>query len=320
MYYSDDAFAAMLLTMALSPNREEYARPYSVQEFRRLEEAVRSSSVYSLGKLLNMDIGGLMMYLDVSEEEAYRIFTLLNRSVQLTYGLEGFMKDNIEVVTLYDDDYPRRISNKMKQAAPPFFYRCGSKEKLTSPAIAILGISGVKTTNEVREGIEALVRKAIDMGYAIITGGELGVSRVVAGLVMEMGGSLIDVLGGNMQEHVQFEGISDMIAEGRAVVLSLEHPEAMFTVSHAIARNKLLFSLADAAFIFNTDGKRGETDALQNHYCDWIYAWGGYPANRNLISRGAIPIADLHKLDLEEMSRHWNSSRSEQMSMFDLLG
>ncbi|MBR6767211.1 MAG: DNA-processing protein DprA [Clostridia bacterium] len=319
MYYSDDAFAAMLLTMALSPNREEYARPFSVQEFRRLEEAVRTSALHSLGRLLNMDIGGLMMYLGISEEEAYRIFTLLNRSVQLTYGLEGFVKDGIEVVTIYDEDYPRRLSRKMKHSAPPFFYRCGNKEKLNSPAIAILGISGVKTTNEVRDGIETLVRKAVDMGYAIITGGELGVSRVVSGMVMEMGGALIDVLGGNMTEHIRFDGIEDMIGQGRCTVLSLEHPDAMFTVSHAISRNKLLFSLADAAFVFNTDGKRGETDALQNHYCDWIYAWNGYPANHNLISRGAIPINDLHKLDMDEMSRHWNSSRSEQVSMFDLF-
>jgi len=319
MFYSDDAFAAMLLTMALSPNREEYARPFGVQEFRRIEESVRTSSLHSLGKLLNMDIGGLMMYLGVSEEEAYRIFTLLNRSVQLTYALEGFMKDNIEIVTLYDEDYPRRLSRKMKQAAPPFFYRCGDKEKLNRPAIAILGISGVKTTNEVREGIELLVRKAVEMGYAIITGGELGVSRVASGIVADMGGVLIDVLGGGMTEHVHFEGVEDMIAQKRAVVLSLEHPEAMFTVSHAIARNKLLFSLADAAFIFNTDGKRGETDALQNHYCDWIYAWNGYTANQTLISKGAIPINDLRRLDFEEMSRHWNSSRSEQVSMFDLF-
>lgn len=319
MNYCDDAFATMLLTMALSPNREEYARPFSVQEFKRLEEAVRTSSIHQMGKLLNVDIGGLMMYLDISEEEAYRVFTLLNRSVQLTYALEGFVKDGIEVVTIYDEAYPRRISRKMRQAAPPFFYRCGDREMLNKPAIAIMGISGVKTTNEVREGIELLVRRAVDQGYAIITGGELGVSRVVAGLVDELGGTLIDVLGGNMTDHIQFEGMESLISEGRAVVLSLEHPEAMFTVSHAIARNKMLFALADAAFIFNTDGKRGETDALQNHYCDWIYAWNGYPANQNLISKGAIPINDLRKLDLDEMSRHWNSSRSEQMSMFDLF-
>ena len=93
----------------------------------------------------------------------------------------------------------------------------------------------------------------------------------------------------------------------------------MFTVSHAIARNKVLFALADAAFVCNTDGKRGETDALHNRYCDWIYAWSGYPANSALIARGATPVTDLRKLDLAEMSGHWKGSQSEQMSMVDLM-
>lgn len=319
MNYSDDAFATMLLTMALSPSREEYARPFSVQEFRRLEESVRTSPVHHLGKLLNVDIGGLMMYLGISEEEAYRIFMLLNRGVQLTYSLEGFMKENIEVITIYDEEYPQRIVQKMKQAAPPFFYRCGDLKKMSMPAIAIMGISGVKTTMEVREGIEKLVRDAVKRGYAIITGGELGVSRVAAGLVTELGGTLIDVLGGGMMEHIHFDGMRPLIEANRGLTLSLEHPGAMFTVSHAIARNKLLFAMADAAFVFNTDGRRGETDALQNRYCDWIYAWNGYPANQNLISKGAIPMNDLSRMNMDDMSRHWNSSRSEQISLFDLF-
>ena len=46
--YSDNAYAAMLLTMALSPGKEEYARPYSVQEFRQLEETVRASELKSM--------------------------------------------------------------------------------------------------------------------------------------------------------------------------------------------------------------------------------------------------------------------------------
>lgn len=319
MNYSDDAFAAMLLTMALSPNREEYARPYGVQEFRKLESAVRSSGLHHLGRLLNLDISGIMMNIGVSEEEAYRIFTLLNRGVQLTYGLENFLQQGVDVVTVYDAAYPRRILRKMGDSAPPFFYRCGNPDLLKGPAIAIMGISGVKTTGEVRDGVEMLVRGAARLGYAVLTGGELGVSRVAAGMVAEHGGTLVDILGGGMQEHVHDEAVSRLIDANRAAVISLEHPEAMFTVSHAIARNKLLFSLADAAFIFNTDGRRGETDALHNRYCDWIYAWTGYPGNQTLIARGATPLSDFRGLDFDEMCRHWNSSQAEQINMFDLF-
>ena len=45
MKHNDDAYAAMLLTMALSPNKEEYARPLSVQEFRQLERSVGNSGM-----------------------------------------------------------------------------------------------------------------------------------------------------------------------------------------------------------------------------------------------------------------------------------
>ena len=319
MNYTDDAFVTMLLSMALSPNREEYARPFSTQELKRLEEKVRAGGLYHIGRLMNVDIGGLMLKLDVSEEEAYRIYTLLNRSVQLSYTVENYLQQGIEVVTCYNDEYPQRLKKRMDDAAPPVFYRCGNAELLARPMLAIVGISGVKTSPEVRDGIETLVRNGVRMGYTILTGGELGVSRVAMNMAMEYGGTLVEVLGGDMTGHIMEEGIAEMLADGRAAVISMEHPEALFTVSHAIARNKLLFSLAKAAFIFNTDGKRGESDAIRSRYCDWIYAWTGYANNQSLISRGAIPAASISDMDLNALSRHWRNSESEQLNIFDML-
>lgn len=319
MNYSDDAFVTMLLSMALSPNREEYARPFSTQELKRLEEKVRAGGLFHIGRLMNVDIGGLMLKLDVSEEEAYRIYTLLNRSVQLSYTVENHLRQGIEVVTCYNDEYPSRLKKRMEDAAPPVFYRCGNQELLTKPMLAIVGISGVKTSPEVRDSIETLVRNGVRLGYTILTGGELGVSRVAMNLAMEYGGTLVEVLGGDMLNHIHEDGVAEMLASGKAAVVSLEHPEALFTVSHAISRNKLLFSLAEAAFVFNTDGKRGESDAIRNRYCDWIYAWTGHANNQALIARGAIPAGNIPEMDLNDLSRHWRNSESEQMSLFDML-
>lgn len=319
MAFTNDAFATMLLTMALSPNKEEYARPYSTQEYYKLEQRIKDSAFRSIGDLIGVDISGLMMHLNVSEEEGYRIYTLLNRGVQLGYSIENFLMRDIEIITIHNEEYPERLNRKMRMAAPPFLYRGGNSALIGKPAIAIVGISGVKTTPEVRDGIVSMVKTAAKLGYSIITGGELGVSRVAAGAVLEYGGTMIDVLGGNLFEHLEHEMIDALLKQGRIAVLSLEHPEAMFTVSHAIARNKVIFALADAAFVCNTDNKRGETDAIHNHYCDWIYAWSGYPANSTLIARGATPVADLRKFDLEAMSRHWSGSQSQQLNMFDMF-
>ena len=320
MDHTENAYAAMLLTMALSPDREEYARPLSTAEFRRVEALARNSGFGSIGALLDVDISGLVMLLGLSEEEAYRVYTLLHRDVQLTYALGGFMEDGIEVVTQYDAEYPRRLTRALKEAAPPFLYRCGDGALPDRPAIAVMGISGVRTTPEARRQIEVLVEGATRQGYAVITGGELGVSRLAAGMAAERGGRLVDMLGGGMREHLKNDAVAAMLSEGRAAVLSTEHPDALFTVNHAVARNRLVFALADAAFIFNTDGRRGELDALARRACDWIYAWQDYAGNRPLLSRGAHPFHALQDGDFETMSRHWADSRAQQLDMFDLLG
>ena len=44
MNYNDDAFATMLLTVALSADRAEYARPLSTAEFARTLARVKVSS------------------------------------------------------------------------------------------------------------------------------------------------------------------------------------------------------------------------------------------------------------------------------------
>lgn len=317
--YSDDAFATMLLTIALSADRAEYARPLNTAEYRRVLERVKASAAGRLGALLRADISALMMLLGVSEEEAYRLYTLLHRGVQLTYALEGFMQKGVRVVTCFDEDYPPHFRARMGNAAPPALFFAGERALLNRPAVAVVGVSGVKTTPEIRESIEGIVQGAKDLGYSVVTGGELGVSRVAAGLVAERGGALIDVPAGGLLAHIEADPARELLADGRAAMLSLEHPEALFTVPHAIARNKLVFSLAQAAFVFNTDGKRGETDALKRGLCDWVYAYTGFAANHALVSRGAQPFRHIDVEEFHRLSARWKTSFSEQMNMFDMM-
>ena len=319
MNYTEDGYAAMLLTMALSPDREEYARPLSTQEFRAIERAVKPSRYRRLGKLLDADVSGLMMELSLTEQEGLRLYTLLHRSMQLTYALEGYERGGLHVVTCYDDDYPSKLVKKLGEQSPVFYYQCGDQTLMNKPAIAIVGIGGVRTGDDVRKSVETLVIQAARHGYAIVTGGEPGVSRAAAAVADTCGGAIIDVLGGDMQEYIHTDGIAERIAMGRALSLSLVHPKTMFTVPHAAARNRLLFALADAAFIFNTDGRRGELGILQNRTCRNVYAWNALPANHPLIAHGATAFGAKSKLDFDEMTIRWSAGNAEQLSMFDLL-
>jgi len=314
--YNEDSFATMLLTMALSPNLEEYARPLNTSEFRRLEGKLREHGAGRLGGLLGLDISGLMLRLEIEEQEAYRIYTLCNRGVQLTYALEGFYDRGIRVVTQSDGEYPRRLRKRLGESAPPMFYCYGENACLDRPRLAILGIAGVRTTPEARRGIETLVHMARNIGFDVLTGGEPGVSHVASGMAEDCGMELLEVLGGGMGQR-RLELSSRGGVDSRCSGISMEHPDALFTISHAISRNRVLFALADAAFIFNTDGKRGEGEAISKGYCDWIYAWRGHDSTWPLIHRGAYPVENMQSLNEAQLVREWRSSGAEQLSMFD---
>ncbi len=319
MAYCAESYAAMLLCLSLSPNKEEYARPLATIEYRDLVERVKATSARRLSALMNVDISGIMQLLSMTEEEAYRVYILMSRTVQLSYAIEGFAERDIRIVTEFDDEYPLRLSKRLGPAAPPVFYLCGDHEALARPSIGILGMSGIKTAAEVRASVEAIAGFSRRAGYRVATGGELGVSRVTEGFLLPGDGDLTAVLGGGLLEYAERPEIRTLFREGRLVALSLEHPEALFTTAHAIARNKLLMALSEAVFIFNTDGKRGESDALRSKVCDWVYAWDGYPGNQPLLNKNAIPFHQLDPNALQEMAARWKDSRVEQLDMFDLF-
>ncbi len=319
MAYCAESYAAMLLCLSLSPNKEEYVRPFATAEYRDLIERVKGTSARRLSALMNVDISGIMQLLSMTEEEAYRVFILMSRTVQLSYAMEGFAAKGIRIVTEFDEEYPLRIAKRLGAGAPPVFYLYGDSEALRKPSVGILGISGIKTAAEVRASVEAISGFVKRAGYRAMTGGELGVSRVTEGFLLPGDGELTAVLGGGLIEYIERPEMKEMYAAGRLIAISLEHPEALFTNAHAIARNKLLMALSEAVFIFNTDGKRGESDALRTHVCDWIYAWDGYAGNQPLFHKNALPFHELDTQTLCEMAARWKDSRVEQLDMFDLF-
>ena len=317
MYYTDEAYATMLLCVALTPDREEYARPLNEREYTALVQKVRSSGVHSLAGLLNLDIGKLIRALGIAEEEAYRIYILLHRDVELSYLLEKFYAKGIGIETLASSTYSQRLRLRLEELAPPILYKMGNSDLLQTPMVALLGISGVRTDNDMRFTVMELADMLTQLGYTLVTGGEPGISNVVreyAALHREA--KLVEIPGGGVLQRYNEPLTQTLLKENRLLLLSCFHPEVLHTVSHAAVRSKIMFALSDACFIMNTDMQRGEAEIMRRRICDRVYAWAGYPENLRLVGKGAIPFTRPNKAELDEMSRHWQSG-GIQLSIFD---
>ena len=320
MTHNDDSFATMLLMSQITPEREELARPLSTGEWHALYARVRARGM-AMGELINLDMSGFMMRFDMSEQEAYRLCVLLGRVLPLSMCLERFYQDGIEILTWNQASYPARLRERLGEMAPPMIYLAGRPELFKQDAIAILG---AESGGEGEERVRTLVRMAVESGYTILTDGALGLSRIAEDEAFRCHGRVIEVASGGLAARVRERDMLGLIELRAGAAMAITHPDAPHTVSHARSRNKCLYALAHAAFIFGAEKGKGATyegavEALQRGWSDFVYVWDtpACPDGRALIARGATPLREIGPEAFKQMARTWRGATARQISMFD---
>jgi predicted Rossmann fold nucleotide-binding protein DprA/Smf involved in DNA uptake len=320
MIHNDDAFTTMLLTVPITPDKEELARPLSAAEFARLDELAVKTRPGSLGALIDIDMSGLMLRYGMREADAYRVCLLLARNLPLSFLLERLAASDIDLVTLYDAPYPTRIRSALGEKTPPTLFLRGRPELFRQSAIAILGAVPPRGDAEVH--VRSLVRQATEQDYVILTDGMTGLGRIAEDEAYLSGGRVISFLSGSLMDRVQKPMLSKLIEERRGAAVSPLHPEALPTRPHGLARGRCLYAQATATFVFGCETKKGDTwqcasDALRDRTCRYVYAWepSPFPGNRALIERGAIPFAG--PVNFSQMAALWQGAEAEQLSFFD---
>lgn len=321
MQHNEDAFATLLLMSQVTPEREELVIPLSIGEYYTLQDRVREAGLPGVGALIDLDMSGMSLKLNYSDQEAYRLVNLLSRTLPISVSLERFYDANIDVMTVEDRPYPRKLEKMLRRKAPPMLYFSGRPELLRQPAIAVLGTGAPR--GDAHDRVRELVAQAVDRGYTVITDGAQGLSRIAEEEALALGGRVVNVLADGLFECATGDRESKAVAERQMLLLSIEHPDAVKTHSHARARNKLIYALSEAAFIFSADELRGATwdgatEALLNGYCGFIYVWDTdlYGGNRPLIARGAHRYLSEEHNPFAEMRDRWQSANAEQLSLF----
>ena len=316
MKHNDDAFATMLLMSQISVSKEEIVRPLSTAEFHELRALVTASGLKGMGSLIGMDLGAMRQRLKLSENEAYRLCVLLGRVMPLSYALERFTEGGIDIITLDEAGYPGRLIDRLGRKTPPMLYACGDPALAGRSSMTV--ISNTCARPDVLECACGLSAMACAAQIVLVTGGETGFGRLIEREALQEGGQVISFLAESLAERVYQPGLSEMIANNRALVLSIIHPEAKYTVSHALERNKCLFALSDATFVISCEKGKGTVSALRNGYAERLYVWDNpdIPGNMALIAQGALSFRSPHELALKEMKASWETPAYEQMSLF----
>lgn len=250
--------AVLLLT---SPLLQEVGRTASKEpvlspaEYAQLAAQLQQER-HQPADLINGSRDALLTTLSASFA-AERLNRLLSRGFQLSQAVEHWANRSISVIGRADAVYPRRFKQRLKRSAPPLLYACGNLELLNAPALAVIGSRN--TPEALLRQAEAVGALAAAAGVVIASGAAKGVDETAMVGCLAAGGCAIGVVADSLEKMSARPIWRQALLDGRLLLLSSDVPSARFQVWRAMARNKLIYALADAALVVSSAKGEGGT-------------------------------------------------------------
>lgn len=290
MKFSNNAMSAILLCSYIGVDKESDLKPLSLGEWNTfLEKIIEKGLEPSV--VLKGDLEALKE-LGYDEEVIERISRLVSRGAAVAFELDGLSGKGIEVITLFDSDYPTLLKRKLKRKTPPVLFYAGDIGLAKKVGIAVVGSrdvdeAGVEFTRE-------LVRKAAAEKLVIYSGGAKGVDIISESTAIANGSAVVSFVADSLSAKIKKKEVLENILQGKLLLISDVKPDAGFSAARAMNRNKYIYTSAYGAFVVSADYNKGGTwtGAVENMKNEWTktFVWNHkeYEGNRKLIEKGAV--------------------------------
>jgi len=270
-------------------------------EYKRLARLLREMQRQP-SDLLSSDAEDLLRACQPVIEEA-RLQRLLGRGFMLSQAIERWQARAIWVVSRADANYPRRLKTRLREDAPAVLYGCGDINLLETGGLAVVGSRYVD--EKLIDYTMAVGRLAALAGKTLVSGGAKGIDQAAMRGALEEGGKVIGVLADSLERTAMKREHRNLLIDGQFVLISPYDPNAGFNVGNAMQRNKLIYALADASLVVNTDFKRGGTWAGATEQLDklklvpvYVRLTGNVSEGLNALhKKGAIPWPNPQNVD-----------------------
>ncbi len=298
--------AILLLTAPLIAGRSENSHNLLSQgEYNRLARLLRDGQRQP-EDLIGPDAGSALDLCSPPFDHS-RLEALLARGFQLSQAADRWSARAIWVMSRADTAYPRRMRSRVREDAPPILYGCGDPALLETGGLAVVGSRHVD--EEIIHYTENVGRLSADANRTIVSGGAKGIDRAAMSGALEAGGRVVGVMADSLERAALARDNREPLMDGRLALVSPYDPAAGFNVGHAMQRNKLVYALADAAFVVNSDFEKGGTwagaiEQLERLHFVPLFVRNGASAgkgNTALLYRGGKPWPNPR--DSEELAK-----------------
>jgi DNA processing protein len=209
---------------------------------------------------------------------------------------ENLLSQGYELIPITSPEYSKTLKQNLKVAhSPALLYVKGNKDILQKMSIAIVGSRAAEGIS--LEFTDNIAKRASEDFKVVVSGFAKGVDKQALDSAIKYKGQSIIVLPqGITTFNSGFKTYYKQIVDGDVLVLSTFHPKAVWSAGLAMARNPIIYGLADEIFVAESSEKGGTwsgvIDGLRKGRKIYVRKPEPNEENANvlLIQKGAIAV------------------------------
>jgi predicted Rossmann fold nucleotide-binding protein DprA/Smf involved in DNA uptake len=208
---------------------------------------------------------------------------------------ETLFNNGIEIIPIVSPDYSKILKVNMKKATPTILYIKGNRQILAEKSVAIVGS---REASEIALQFTDNIAKLASKEYKVVVSGfAKGVDKqALDSAIAYKGQSIIVIPQGITTFGAGFKTYYKQIVEGDVLVLSVFPPKANWDKGFAMARNAIIYGLANEIYVAESSEKGGTwsgvMDGLKKKRTVFVRNPNASEKNANalLIQNGAVPV------------------------------
>jgi predicted Rossmann fold nucleotide-binding protein DprA/Smf involved in DNA uptake len=209
---------------------------------------------------------------------------------------ESLLSQGYQMVPITSPDYSRTLKLNLKATqSPSLLYVKGNREILHQPSVAIVGSR--EADGKSMDFADNIARLASKEYKVVVSGFAKGIDKQALDSAIHYKGQSIIVLPqGIATFNSGFKTYYKQIVDGDLLVLSTFPPKAGWSVPLAMARNPIIYGLADEIYVAESSEKGGTWAGVVDGLRKGRKILVRYPdpgeknANAVLIQKGAVPV------------------------------
>lgn len=216
---------------------------------------------------------------------------------------ESYFNQGFEIIPITSQEYSKTLKSNLKAAhAPAVLYVKGNKKIIDEKSIAIVGSRDA--SDVALKFTDNIAKLASNQFKVVVSGFAKGVDKQALDSAINYKGQSVIVLPqGIMTFASGFKNYYKQILDGDVLVLSTFFPKSPWRAELAMARNPIIYGLADEIYVAESAEKGGTwsgvVDGLRKGRKIYVRkpGLGEKNANNILIQKGAFPV-DFNGLEL----------------------